>query len=229
MRTDWASWMGSAHATTHTQAKAGKKDSQAASDEFARPLASDNPKIQATAVEASGLWWNAKASHYLMVSDEDYDKKPGIFIVNPNMRITEQLTMLNATPVGDLESISSDGEYVYALSSQSHNRQDKLKAKRKQLVRFQYQQSKVTYQQEVDLYEVLVRLSREQPPSKLSSFLTQALNDGSIDIESHFVRDNNLYLGFKAPHGDGRRLQAAFGKKSSSRIQIRVSQRACPT
>ena len=202
-KTDWASLMGSAYASNRANANTVITNTQTTSDGFAQALTSDNEKIQADAVEASGIWWNAKESHYLMVSDEDYDKKPGIFIVNANMRITDQLAMLNPTQIGDLESISSDGDYVYALSSQSHNRQDKLKGKRKQLVRFQYQQNKVTFQQEVDLYDVLVRLSREQPQSKLSTFLAKALNEGSIDIESHFVRDNNLYLGFKSPYGDG--------------------------
>ena len=202
-KTDWASLMGSAYATDRTHANTGKNDTQASIDDSARTLTSDNTKIQADAVEASGIWWNAKQSHYLMVSDEDYDKKPGIFIVNANMRITDQLTMLNPTPIRDLESISSDGEYVYALSSQSHNRQDKLTVKRKKLVRFQYQNSSVTFQQEIDLYAVLIRLSQEQPQSRLSTFLTKALKDGEIDIESHFVKAGNLYLGFKAPHGDG--------------------------
>lgn len=202
-KTDWASLMGSVYATTRAHPTAGNDGAQTSSDELPRTLTSDNPKIQADAVEASGIWWNAKESHYLMVSDEDYNNKPGIFIVNANMRITDQLAMLNATPIGDLESISSDGEYVYALSSQSHNRQDKLKAKRKKLVRFQYQNTSVTFQQEIDLYDVLVRLSQEQPQSRLSTFLAKALNEGSIDIESHFVKNNNLYLGFKSPHGDG--------------------------
>ena len=199
-KNDWpvTALMGSASANTQITPANAKPSS----DDAPRILDSDNAKIQTNAVEASGIWWNAKQSHYLVVSDEVHGDQSAIFSVNASMRITEQLTMLKPTSINDLESISSDGEYVYVLSSLSHNKSNKLKAPRKKLLRFRYEQSSVTFQQEVDLYEVLARLGNEQPKSKLATFLTQAISDQSLDIESHFVKDNNLYLGFKSPHGD---------------------------
>ena len=45
------------------------------------------------------------------------------------------------------------------------------------------------------------------------TFLAKALNEGSIDIESHFVRDNNLYLGFKSPYG-GKSVFCGVGERT---------------
>jgi multidrug resistance efflux pump len=201
-KSDWPmhTLMGTANANTQST----RSNTKIQSDDSPRTMLSDNEKIQTDAVEASGIWWNANESHYLMVSDEVYDNKPAIFIVNENMRITQQLKMHSPIEMDDLESISSDGEYVYVLSSLSYNKNNKLKAKRKKLVRFKYHKDSVTSQQEVDLYEVLVDLGNVQTKTRLSTFLQKALSEHSQDIEAHFVKDGNLYIGFKAPHGDSK-------------------------
>jgi multidrug resistance efflux pump len=163
-------------------------------------LNSNSAAVRADLIEASGLWWNAKESHYLVVSDESHGRGPAIFVVDKNMRVEQQLKMLQpTTTIDDLESISSDGDYVYVLSSMSFNKQDKLKAKRKKLLRMRYQGHQVSEQQEIDLHDVLLRLSQDQPSSQLGTFLTAALRDKSLNVESHFVRSGKLYIGFKSP------------------------------
>jgi multidrug resistance efflux pump len=203
LRREWPNLLGSAHAKALRTPTPAPLASPGASDDAAHVLASLNPQIPADTVEASGLWWNAKESHYLMVSDESHGNGAAIFIVNADMRIERRMKMLRPIDIDDLESISSDGEYVYVLSSLAHNKQGQLKAKRKQLLRLRYQGDQVTAQQDIDLHAVLVALSLQQPATALSQFLAVALRDKEVDIESHFVKGGKLYLGFKSPQTAG--------------------------
>jgi multidrug resistance efflux pump len=175
-------------------------------------------------LEASALLWNLKEDHYLLLSDEQDDDRPGIFILDKNAAVTERLTLQEDTSIDDLESISADGDYIYVSSSLSYNRKDELKAKRSKLLRFKYKQYTASSQQEIDLFDTLTTITQDQPDTKVAKFLAQAMNDHSIDIESHFVKDNALYLGFKAPFIDDTAtviiklndLEAAFAGKGTS-------------
>lgn len=166
-------------------------------------LTTANTTINMKNIEASALLWNPKESHYLLLSDEQDNDRPGIFILDKNAAVTDKLIMQDDISIDDLESISTDGDYIYVSSSLSYNKNDELKSKRKKLLRFKYQHNQVSTQQEIDLFEVLTAIKDQQPESKVATFLTQAMSDHSIDIESHFVKDNALYLGFKAPFMDG--------------------------
>lgn len=164
----------------------------------AQRIRSNTAGIKADKIEASGILWQAKENHFLLISDERYKSQSTIFIMDEQGIITSRLLMKDLN-FDDLESISSDEEYTYVLSSLSHTKKDKLKAKRKKFIRFKYQNNKVTEQQGIDLYHQLKLITEKQPETELSSFLTQAIDEHSMDIESHFVKDNQLYLGFKSP------------------------------
>ncbi len=170
---------------------------------------STNAAIKAKKIEASGLVWNSQEGHYLLVSDEQYQHKASIFIMEDEGTISAGLNMPDQ--VGkefpdDLESISIDGGFVYVLSSLSHNKHDHIKAKRKKLMRFKYHKNQVTEQQDVDLYAALKQLSEQSTDSNLVRFLKQAIGDHSLDIESHIVLNNDLYLGFKSPFIDAKKV-----------------------
>lgn len=162
-----------------------------------------NPDIDMGSIEASALLWNPKENHYLLVSDEQSDDQPGIFIMDKDGAVTARLALQDGIAIDDLESISADGGYIYVSSSLSYNKKDELKPKRRKLLRFKYQQNRVIWQQEIDLFAVLDTVKDSQPDSKAAAFLTQAMNDHSIDIEAHFVKDDALYLGFKSPAVSG--------------------------
>lgn len=163
-----------------------------------------NSDIDVKSIEASGLLWNPEANHYLLISDEQYDEESGIFILDKDVAVTGKLTMQDDLSIDDLESISTDGEYIYVSSSLSYNKKGKLNSKRKKLLRFKYRNDAIISQQEIDLFEVLTAVKDAQAGTQLAMFLNYAMSDQSIDIESHFVRNNALYLGFKAPLADGR-------------------------
>ncbi len=172
----------------------------------AQPIKYKNTKKTTKKIEASGIVWNPKAEHYLLLSDETSKAQENIFIMNEEGLISEKLSMLKGKQhkIDDLESISMEDDVFYILSSLSHNKKDKLKTKRKKIVRFKYQKKHISEQQEINLYEVLIAIKDAPGTDKrLALFITQAIENHSMDIESHFVKNNVLYLGFKSPYANG--------------------------
>lgn len=172
---------------------------QAVSSQTTREIQSDNPDINTERIEASGIVWISQASHFLLVSDEAYKNKAGVFIMNHRGMIEGRLSKLDDHSIDDLESISTDGRYVYLLASLSYNNKGKLKKKRKRLLRFKYQNQTVSEQKSVNLYRVLKTISETQTDSRVREFLYNALSSHSMNIEAHFVNGDSLYLGFKSP------------------------------
>lgn len=154
----------------------------------------DNTSIKANKIEASGLLWDAQAGNYLLVSDATYEKKPGVFVVEKDGQFRAVLSMQDGTQINDLESISTDGEYIYILNSFSDKR-----ASTGKLIRFKYAYDHVIEQQEINLLDLIKNITLEQPHSDLAKLLNGPLKDQTVDIESHLVINNVLYLGFKAP------------------------------
>ena len=179
---------------------------QALSSQTTREIQSDNPDINTERIEASGIVWISQASHFLLVSDETYKNKTGVFVMNQRGMVEGRLSKLDDHSIDDIESISTDGRYVYLLASLSYNKKDKLTKKRKRLLRFKYQNQTVSEQKSVNLYRVLKTISETQADSRVGEFLQAALSDHSMNIEAHFVNANSLYLGFKSPHDDNRTL-----------------------
>jgi len=166
--------------------------------ELARPITSNTKVIKTNEIEASGILWQANQSHFLLISDEKYQDQSAVFIMDDRGTVTARLGMQQQS-IDDLESISSDGNYTYILSSLSHTKKGKLKAKRKKLMRFKYLNNQIIEHQAIDLYRILKKIKDKQPQKRLTLFLEQAINNHSLDIESHFVKNNQLYLGFKSP------------------------------
>jgi hypothetical protein len=175
----------------------------------------ENMAINATKIEASGILWDAKAEHFLIVSDETYKKQPGVLVLENNGDFRAVLAMQQDTLINDLESISTDGDFIYILNSFNVKDPSKTKLSRGtgKLIRFKYQHDHVTEQQEVNLEEVLTKLVNEQPTSRLALLLSDAIKNQSINIEAHLVLDNNLYLGFKTPLENAR--ETVFVKLSN--------------
>lgn len=166
-------------------------------------IKSKDSTIAAGKIEASGIVWNPVAGHYLLISDEKSKNQDNLFIMDEMGVVLTSLSVQEGKQfkIDDLESISIDSDFVYILSSLSHSKKGKLKPKRKKILRFKYQQQRITEQQEINLYEVLTAIKEAQTSDRtLVSFLTQAIENHSMDIESHFVKNNDLYLGFKAPN-----------------------------
>ena len=102
-----------------------------------------------------------------------------------------------------MESISTDGNFIYVLSSLSHTKSNKLKPKRSKFVRLKRTRSGMKLVSEINLYDVLIGLSKsDQTDAITRQFLERSIINKNIDIESHAMRDNVLFLGFKSPSND---------------------------
>ncbi len=162
-------------------------------------LKSANSAIQAKNIEASGIVWNPDNSHYLIVSDEIFKKQSNVFVMDEEGLISANLQLQDNETIDDVESISLDNSYIYILSSLSHNEQGNLKASRKKFIRFKYLNQQIVEQQDIDLYEILKTVKDTNADQTLVDFLNKGFKNNSLDIESHFVRNNTLFLGFKSP------------------------------
>jgi hypothetical protein len=150
--------------------------------------------VNANKIEASGILWDAGAEHFLVVSDETYQKQPGVFVLEKNGDFRAILSMQKSTSIDDLESISTDGHFIYILNSFSDKKINTGK-----LIRFKYQHDAVTEQQEVNLLEVLTKIVNDQPTSRLANLLSKTLKKQDVDVEAHLVLNNTLYLAFNTP------------------------------
>lgn len=150
--------------------------------------------IKADKIEASGLLWDERNGQYLLVSDQKYDKNTGVFVINADGSFRSQLNMSQNTQINDLESISTDGEFVYILNSFSDKKSDTGK-----FIRFKYTQDQVTEQQEINLLDALKKYTTDHSKSPVAKLLSQSLKDETVDIESHLVIGNDCYIGLKAP------------------------------
>ena len=89
-------------------------------------------EFSANQIEASGLVWNPDSQSFLLVSDE----QSALFELTSNGRIVRQYSLDSIGKISDLESISRDGDNYYLAASLSHNKDKKLKSKRRKLCVF---------------------------------------------------------------------------------------------
>jgi hypothetical protein len=147
-------------------------------------------------IEASGLVWYPPGEVYLLVSDEH----AAIFELTRDGVLRARIDLDKDGDVDDLESISLDDDYLYLAASTSKNRKGEWRSERGKFLRIKLHQGAITSSKSIDLSLLLTELANNpRTEARLRAFLTAAFKSGTIDVESHAVRDNRLYLGFKAP------------------------------
>jgi hypothetical protein len=147
-------------------------------------------------IEASGLVWYPPGEVYLLVSDEH----AALFELSPDGVLRARIGLGEDSDVDDLESISLDGDYLYLAASASKNRKDEWRSERGKFLRIKLHRGAFASSESIDLSARLAELAdNPRTEARLRAFLKAAFKYGTIDVESHAVRDNRLYLGFKAP------------------------------
>ncbi len=168
-----------------------------------RPIAGPGGVAGSSYLEASGVVWDGPAGRYLLVSDETEKGGPVLYEMNEYGEVMAVSPVVGKAGIDDIESISLDGNDVYLVSSLSHNKKGVLKKKRRNIVRLTRAGEGYEVSGSVDLYGVLERLThQERVDEDLASFLSRGIEEGSLDVESHLVREGALYLGFKSPFGE---------------------------
>jgi len=142
---------------------------------------------------------------YLVASDEtDAYDSPWLFLMDEQGVVDENpIVIPGVKKMTDIESISrpvEDDGSIYILSSQSRNKKKHVKRERDLFVKARFRSGTLETIASVELRPLLLNaLSRTRDPvlGKLQSQF-----DRELDIESHFVKGGNLYVGLKTPQPD---------------------------
>lgn len=165
-----------------------------------QPIFSSLPNLTSNEIEASGVLWDKSNNTYHLISDENNRKRPYILEMNTQGNVISKLPIIGGVKIDDMESISVDSNYFYVLSSLSHNKKGVLKPKRRKMIRLERENNHFISRGEVDLYSVLKKISKNgMADLETSNFLSQAIKNKTLEIESHNIVNNDLYIGFKHP------------------------------
>ncbi len=149
--------------------------------------------------EPSATVYLADLDLYL-VSSDDTDKKdsPLLFLMNARGEVAAKaVPILGMEKMTDMESLSQDERYLYVMSSQGLNKNGKEKEERNQFLRARREGKSIVAEDIVALRPRLLKALRASRDSTLQSLAKRFAAE--IDIESHFVRDGELFVGLKNP------------------------------
>lgn len=171
------------------------------------PIRSSIADLNSTEIEASGIVWDKNTGTYLIVNDESKHKTPSILEMNRHGEIISQIPITGALKIDDLESISLDTPYIYIASSLSSNKNAEPKSKRRKMIRLERMHDGLLLSRgEIDLYGTLKRILESGiADTDTNRFLHRAIDGHTLEIESHTIIDDILYIGFKKPldqHGN---------------------------
>lgn len=151
-------------------------------------LPSDVEK-QLKSFEPSAAMYLEDLDLFLIASDDTTEKdEPMLFLMDADGEVQSPAVKIKGIKkMTDVESISQDDDgTLYIMSSQSLNKNGKDKSERNLLVRAVRKNKKITSSDSVELRPLLTHA------------LGQDVEE-SLDIESHFVREGELYIGLKEP------------------------------
>lgn len=197
-----SSWVYAIFKGLFYQCHAGDLDSQSA-DLFSltyNPIRSSVADLNSTEIEASGIVWDKNTRTYLVVNDESKHKTPSILEMNRHGEIMSRLTINGTQEMDDLESISLDPPYIYIASSLSNTKNAEPKSKRRKMIRLERTRDGLLSRGEIDLYRTLNNILESGiTDTDTTQFLHRAIYSHTLEIESHSIVDDILYIGFKKP------------------------------
>lgn len=149
-------------------------------------------------LELSGASYMEDMKKYLVVSDDPGKKNPPyLFLLNDDGEVEEPpLPIPGVKKMKDAESISSEGEYSYVMSSlwaKGHER----KEAGSQFIRFKRKGLEFSATEVIDFAPVLRRLLFASRDPVILELMRH--KDRPIEVEAHAVLQGDLYLALKAP------------------------------
>lgn len=151
-------------------------------------------------IEASGITYLADLQSFLIVSDDTDDKRPDLFLMDPQGRIKHRFSIQGLPKINDMESIISHGpQNLYVLSSQSYNNKGKQPKDRKLFARIKREGNSFIHDGSVHLFDLLIDAALKDKSAAWSDFIQRCAREQSIDIEGMTVYNDSLLLGFKNP------------------------------
>ena len=159
-----------------------------------RPIRSMVAGIVDRQIEASGIISSKIDESFYIVSDESENYQPALFKLNARGELIARIKIDFDKKIDDLESISQEDDHVYVMASL-----DGKKSRRHRMLRLRLKESQFVVDGHINIYQLLKSLSVHSEDGATRRFLKLALQQKSIELESHQIYRNDLYLGFKTP------------------------------
>ncbi len=152
--------------------------------------------------EPSGLVYLEDLKKFLAISDDtDENKTPVLFLVDRDGKVDDQVMKVPALEaISDLESISQNGSDLYLMASQGLNKKGKDKKERNLFVHVKRSGLHLGETRSFEFKSSFIKALQASKDASLKKLFAKAGAD--IEIESHFVENNDLYVGFKKPLSD---------------------------
>ncbi|HEX2956470.1 MAG TPA: DUF3616 domain-containing protein, partial [Chitinispirillaceae bacterium] len=182
-----------------------------------------------TGIEASGVVYLKDLRQFLVISDETVKKKPVLFLYDTKGNQVKEVIIDGLQSINDMESITEgDDGKLYIATSQSINKKGVRAENRKLFIRVKRTGDKLAIDGKIDLVNALLSAAGNGS-GDWASFVRQAINENSIDIEGMFFSNGSIYLGFKQPLIDNnavileiRDINAVFANNSISPESVRI-------
>lgn len=164
------------------------------------------PMFELLPLEAGGLIWEESDGSVLLASDEVGPAGSAFWLLSTkDQQPPVNLPLKAEGKIDDIESLTKDGDYYYAMASLSPNKKGELKDKRNRLVRFTRlaatdvgaPQGAATLRADRTLLmrEPMLKFLKGLP---LLSVVRDRL-DAELEIEAFSMRDGDAYFGLKQP------------------------------
>ncbi|WP_216635882.1 hypothetical protein [Bdellovibrio bacteriovorus] len=150
--------------------------------------------------EPSSALYLGDLNRYVLSSDDtDKNETPYLFLMDDRGQVDETpLRVQNLSQMTDIESMTQDGQgNMYLLSSLSINKNGANKFSRNLFSKVSRQGKDLVLLEKVELRSLLLHAIKNSDIPDIQAIQNQV--DQSLDIESHFIFDGQLYLGLKNP------------------------------
>lgn len=158
--------------------------------------------------EPSGAIWLADLNKYLVISDDtDELHSPLLFLMNRDGSIdSESLKINGLKEIMDIESIAQDENFIYLLSSQSHNSSGDIKKNRSLIVKVKRVGLELTAVSSFELRPLLLAAMAKSEQKELQNLAAKiqssTVKNGDLDIEGMTIKGNDILLALKSPHAE---------------------------
>jgi multidrug efflux pump subunit AcrA (membrane-fusion protein) len=152
--------------------------------------------------ELSAIVYSTDLQKYLLASDEYSSAAPTLYLMNEAGEVQDQkIDLPEEASIDDIESLSTDGEYFYLMSSLSTSKKGNLPASRQKMMRIEIEGLAAKVLGEINLRQLLSTLSKASkvPELQIIHRALQTSKARDFEVEGHFVQNNTLFLAVKSP------------------------------
>jgi|GEM_PF-6086577 len=139
------------------------------------------------------------SGNYLLASDDTTEEDTAmVFLMDDNGRVSKDPVYFDGLDtMTDIESLSADDGWVYALSSLSRNKKGKVLEERNLFARGRYGKGRLAEVESVELRSLLLRSLASAADPRLQKMKSRY--DTLLETEASLVREGRLIIGLKDP------------------------------